>query len=163
MNEKRRSEYSEKLRDPRWQKKRLEVMARDEFTCQSCFDSKSTLNVHHNYYKRNAAPWEYPLDALVTLCESCHEFETENRRNEEQSLLEVLRLIGFKAGHINGLMSALYHTFGDSPQFPDHWDWYLDKYILNFHSIAKEVADVIDERKKRREISSETEPATIKS
>jgi len=30
------------------------------------------LNVHHNYYIRGKKPWEYPDDALVTLCEDCH-------------------------------------------------------------------------------------------
>ena len=65
--------YSEKLKDPRWQKKRLEVMERDHFQCQSCFDDTSTLNVHHRVAYRNGDdPWEYELDELVTLCEDCH-------------------------------------------------------------------------------------------
>jgi hypothetical protein len=28
------SEYSKKLKHPRWQKKRLEILDRDKFTCQ---------------------------------------------------------------------------------------------------------------------------------
>jgi len=36
--------YAEKLKDPRWQKKRLEIMERDEWTCQWCVDSESPLN-----------------------------------------------------------------------------------------------------------------------
>lgn len=67
--------YFEKLRDPRWQRKRLEVMQRDEFTCQSCFDSGSTLNVHHRVYIKGNEPWDYPVENLVTLCESCHSDE----------------------------------------------------------------------------------------
>lgn len=148
MHEYKRSAYSDKLRDPRWQRKRLEVMQRDEFMCQACFDSENTLNVHHNYYKPNAEPWEYPIESLVTLCENCHQEETENRRAEEQALLDVLRRIGFKSGHINGLMSALYQTFGDEPMFSDNWDFYLDTYILNFFSVAKEVDQMICDRKK---------------
>lgn len=62
--------YSEKLKDPRWQKRRLEIMQRDEFRCRICRDEKNTLNVHHcNYY---GDPWEAPDEDLVTLCESCH-------------------------------------------------------------------------------------------
>jgi hypothetical protein len=79
MAEKRKASetYLAKLRNPRWQKKRLEVMQRDVFTCQICFDNESTLNVHHRYYLSGTeGPWDYPLDALVTLCESCHEMET---------------------------------------------------------------------------------------
>ena len=66
--------YSEKLRDPRWQKKRLEIMNRDEFTCQACSDSKSTLNVHHMQY--HGDPWDAPNESLETLCELCHEQRT---------------------------------------------------------------------------------------
>lgn len=31
------------------------------------------LHVHHNYYQKNLYPWEYPDEALVTLCWVCHE------------------------------------------------------------------------------------------
>jgi hypothetical protein len=87
----RRGEYIKKFKDPRWQKMRLEVLNRDEFTCQLCSDSKSTLNVHHRYYRPNADPWEYPMESLLTLCESCHTEETENRSNEERALLRALK------------------------------------------------------------------------
>lgn len=30
------------------------------------------LNVHHTYYIKGKAPWEYEDDALITLCEDCH-------------------------------------------------------------------------------------------
>lgn len=30
------------------------------------------LNVHHRYYIKGKAPWEYEDDALITLCEDCH-------------------------------------------------------------------------------------------
>jgi hypothetical protein len=30
------------------------------------------LHVHHKYYVQNKNPWEYPDEALVTLCASCH-------------------------------------------------------------------------------------------
>jgi len=64
--------YAEKLRDPRWQKKRLEIMQRDGFACCNCGDSESTLNIHHWYYQKATEPWDYPNDALSCLCEDCH-------------------------------------------------------------------------------------------
>jgi len=64
--------YSEKLKDPRWQKKRLEVLSRDNFTCQLCNDTKETLQIHHLKYIRGNEPWEYDLDNFKCLCESCH-------------------------------------------------------------------------------------------
>lgn len=67
--------YSEQLKDPRWQKKRLEILNRDNFTCQVCgsgLDGGKPLNVHHLSYKANLLPWEYPESLLITLCEECH-------------------------------------------------------------------------------------------
>jgi 5-methylcytosine-specific restriction endonuclease McrA len=82
--------YSEKLRDPRWQKKRLEVMNRDNFTCLACGDSKSTLNVHHMYYNGN--PWDAHIDSLETLCETCHKNRSDlNKMFMGLSTRDVLR------------------------------------------------------------------------
>lgn len=66
------STYLEKLKDPRWQRCRLEVMERDDFACRHCGDRESTLNVHHTYYERGLQPWEYDRESLLCLCESCH-------------------------------------------------------------------------------------------
>jgi len=62
--------YTEKLKDPRWQKKRLQVMSRDDFKCQLCGSDKNTLHVHHKSY--NGEPWESEDSELITLCEDCH-------------------------------------------------------------------------------------------
>jgi len=64
--------YSEKLKDPRWQKKRLEILSRDKFACKICNDEKSTLHVHHLKYLKGKDPWEYPKKDLATLCFYCH-------------------------------------------------------------------------------------------
>jgi hypothetical protein len=70
--------YSIKLKDPRWQKKRLEILTRDEWACQSCFDNEHTLVVHHRLYLPNTEPWDYFNEALITLCEDCHKYEHDN-------------------------------------------------------------------------------------
>jgi hypothetical protein len=67
--------YSEKLKDPRWQRRRLEIMQRDEFACLCCGDTEKTLNVHHKQYHGN--PWDAPHDSLETLCEDCHKFRSD--------------------------------------------------------------------------------------
>lgn len=64
--------YSEKLRDPRWQAKRLRIMERDRFTCRDCRDSTKHLHVHHCHYIKGE-PWDTPDELLLTLCEDCHE------------------------------------------------------------------------------------------
>lgn len=83
--------YFEKLKDPRWQKKRLKVLKRDQWTCQICNDTESTLNVHHRYYLENHDPWDYPMKAFVTLCNDCHKIEKENRYEQEKNLLHSLK------------------------------------------------------------------------
>lgn len=64
------AKYSDLLRDPRWQKKRLEILQRDNFTCKHCKDTETELHVHHEAYRGN--PWEIESDKLVTLCKHCH-------------------------------------------------------------------------------------------
>jgi len=83
--------YSEKFKDPRWQKMRLKILKRDKFTCQNCLDTKKTLHVHHRYYLPKTEPWDYPKDSLITLCEDCHLQEKEERQRYESELLLTLR------------------------------------------------------------------------
>jgi hypothetical protein len=85
------AKYSEKLKDPRWQKLRLKVFERDDWTCQLCFDKESQLKVHHKYYLQGKEPWDYPLEAFTTLCEKCHTEEYENRPEAEHVLLRALK------------------------------------------------------------------------
>jgi hypothetical protein len=66
-----RKNYSDKFKDPQWQKKRLEIMGRDGFTCQHCSASDKTLSVHHLYYVSNRDPWNYPGWCLITICNDC--------------------------------------------------------------------------------------------
>lgn len=91
--------YYEKLRDPRWQKKRLEIMQRDEFMCRDCCSTTETLNVHHVAYKAKTDPWDYPDSDLVTLCEDCH----ETRHAEQRELLQLIQ----KHDCLRGLLIAL--------------------------------------------------------
>lgn len=65
--------YYEKLKDPRWQKLRLQAMEKADFCCQSCYDNESPLNVHHKEYFKGHEPWEYDINQLSVLCEYCHE------------------------------------------------------------------------------------------
>lgn len=111
------SEYSEKLRDPRWQKMRLEILTRDEWCCQICFDSKSTLHVHHRYYEAGREPWDYPPVAYVTLCESCHTQEGEGRKEVEARFLRAMR----SAGALNSQLTELANLFELSDMNEYEW------------------------------------------
>lgn len=64
--------YSDKLRDPRWQKKRLLIFQRDDWACLDCGSKTRNLQIHHLRYFSNTEPWDYPNELLQTLCEVCH-------------------------------------------------------------------------------------------
>ena len=72
------NDYAALLRDPRWQRKRLEILERDGWQCQACGDKTKTLHVHHNWYRNGADPWDYDGSCLTTLCEDCHETITKH-------------------------------------------------------------------------------------
>lgn len=63
--------YAWKLKDPRWQRRKTEILTRDDFTCRDCKAKDKTLHVHHLRY--SGEPWDAPSDDLITLCLVCHE------------------------------------------------------------------------------------------
>jgi hypothetical protein len=106
--------YSEKMKDPRWQRKRLEVFERDEWCCQVCCDDSATLNVHHRYYLNNKEPWEYPNEALITLCEDCHNDEKNNYPEQIDKIILSLKK-HFLSDELSSLVKVfenltIYHT-----------------------------------------------------
>lgn len=65
--------YREKLANPRWQRRRTEIMQRANFACEVCGDDNQELHVHHVEYRREYRnPWEYPDNLLRCLCSDCH-------------------------------------------------------------------------------------------
>jgi hypothetical protein len=71
--------YAEKLKDPRWQKKRLEIMKRDKFQCKLCKDEETELQVHHKEYISGNDPWDYTNNLLITICKHCHDEISDNQ------------------------------------------------------------------------------------
>jgi hypothetical protein len=65
--------YADMLRDPKWQRKRLEVLKDADFSCENCGNNEEELSVHHRFYKKGAKPWEYENGDLVVYCKKCHE------------------------------------------------------------------------------------------
>ena len=100
--------YSDKLKDPRWQKKRLEIFQRDEFRCVRCFDEENTLSIHHCAYEKGKEPWEYNNDDLLTLCQNCHDIEYSERPSIEKGLLHALRKKKFMADDVQRISIAFH-------------------------------------------------------
>lgn len=99
--------YSEQWLDPRWQKRRLEIMQRDSFQCSECGADDKTLNVHHVYYTRGADVWDYPGHALKTLCNECHEAEHSIADISERALIDALKHVGIMSSQIGAIAFSI--------------------------------------------------------
>lgn len=102
--------YKEQLTDPRWQKKRLQILERDKWTCQICLDTEDQLQVHHKNYDKTykTLAWEYPDHNYQTLCNICHKALTDHISNFGNSdRFDVMKV---KTG--NGKKIAYIYTNG---------------------------------------------------
>ena len=123
------SNYSKKLRDPRWQKKRLEIMERDEFSCRMCGDNSSTLNVHHCYYD-NKEPWAYESSSLITLCEECHKSESA-AKIDKNALINIMSSKGMMSHHFNEIVCAI-----DESKIYQFDDYYISALAWSINNEA---------------------------
>lgn len=107
--------YSELLRDPRWQRKRLEIFQLDAFQCRRCNSKEKTLNVHHLYYVKGNDPWDYPNTAFATMCDDCHSLAHSVKWQQafldlnatEFDLLEIALLLQFRKKKMEEKLSDL--------------------------------------------------------
>ncbi len=101
--------YKELLKHTEWQKRRLEILSRDNWKCQSssCKKIINILDVHHLDYLSGHKPWEYPDDMLISLCKNCHKLENI-RFIHEQNLLTALKMKGFLISDLVALTTLLY-------------------------------------------------------
>lgn len=80
--------YADKLKDPRWQKKKDKILRRDNYKCRLC-KKQGRLNVHHLEYLEE--PWDAPDNCLITLCKECHDWE--HGRGDEMRLQSDLKFL----------------------------------------------------------------------
>lgn|SRR5690554_440982 len=105
-------DYSEYLKSPYWQKRRLEIFERDDFKCRFCGDSCSQLHVHHTVYLPEKMPWEYPDDYLISLCYKCHEDE-EKLKFDDRFLMGNFILSGISRRNLYSLAAELRRHLSD--------------------------------------------------
>lgn len=92
--------YSEKLKSPKWQKKRLEILNLRGFKCEICGNEEKELHVHHRFYLSKRQPWEYDNDVFQVLCSDCHE---KNHKKE----VEIKEVVPKKYELLIGLIEAI--------------------------------------------------------
>lgn len=132
--------YAEMLKDPRWQKKRLEVMQRDGFRCQHCLSEDKPLQVHHLVYDKDKKPWEYDNNQLITLCEDCHQDETEYSRylyTDFQVFVRDFKLTGLSLPVLCNMLNCFsdvfhaYNTKTNEPYFDDEFKKVIEYACYN--------------------------------
>ena len=109
--------YADLLRDPRWQRKRLEIMQRADFCCELCGDDRTTLNVHHLRYVRGRMPWQYDDTDLACLCEPCH-----RRQHPEKATPTRVGAI------VPSVISALAGRARRAGRYSPQWQRILDRF-----------------------------------
>lgn len=122
--------YSEKLKDPRWQKKRLEVLNRDNFTCRDCGSDKKTLHVHHCAYS-GPDPWMASESSLLTLCADCHESRQSLEDDAHTMLGQIMAKMTHKTGaenELDGFVKSLVRELTN----PDFCPTVVNAYDLDY-------------------------------
>jgi hypothetical protein len=128
--EKKKETYAEMLKNPRWQKKRLEIMQRDNFTCQHCGSTDKSLQVHHLIYHKDYKPWEYQSNELITLCSKCHEVESEYNSSVYKDFVELkdsFKRKGFSMSLLSSCLNFLVCVC-ENADIEDRYD-VVDKFV----------------------------------
>ena len=133
--------YAEKLKHPKWQKKRLEILSRDKFTCKKCGDKDTTLHVHHLEYSKGKEPWEYPNKSLITLCGDCHltieSLKTEDHfKDAKFDEIQIHKSYGWRNKDI--IIFASYYGVCSMEIYNENRD-----FIVGFNLPCYEVRDIM--------------------
>ena len=70
------TEYKKLLLNPKLQKKRLEILQIDNFSCVVCgngIDTYTKVHVHHLSYRKGCIPLEFDINDMIVLCQKCHQ------------------------------------------------------------------------------------------
>ena len=114
--------YQEKLKDPRWQKKRLEIFERDGWKCTECKNDQITLHIHHEEYEGD--PWDAPDYKLKTLCEACHNKKSDKLVQLQDFMDDI------------GLKYRIFPIPGENEQSPE-------SYNINIWGFGRTWKDII--------------------
>jgi hypothetical protein len=74
-----------------WQLLQMKICQRDNWACVNCGQSDCYLHIHFKNVESGKKPWEYPEDALVSLCEDCLAEERKLLGTALNSLSEAAR------------------------------------------------------------------------
>lgn len=133
--------YNEQLKSPLWQKKRLEIMQRDNFTCQGCGSTENQLHVHHYVYKEGLKAWEHDTKLLSTMCEKCHSIYHVSEKYFNVPFLKLsakgLLASGFhdNESYLSDMQNSFINNYSDFEEalqnYEEHWSLVFDSISRN--------------------------------
>ncbi len=66
-------DFKDQYKHPKWQKKRLSILKRDNWKCTICTNDERQLHVHHHKYPaKGKFIWNINNKFLTTVCDRCH-------------------------------------------------------------------------------------------
>lgn len=139
--------YSEKLKDPRWQKRRLEVFEKAGWKCCVCGSTEDTLHVHHLKYV--GEPWDCPDGLLECLCEDCHEYRTECDEFFGKSELPTI---------FYAILTIIVNYAKRNVDFVKSWKGFFSDVFPALR--RKQIKESKDEQKQKQEITPPTTQTT---
>jgi len=154
-------EYKDQIKSPKWQKRRLEILKRDEFTCQECGNKDQTLHVHHKHYNKGAKIWEYEGWELTTLCDDCHS-KTHNKIEIKSGQIlvdkkfeEIYKLLSnYDDNALNAFTKLLYEIRFkvdiNKFEYEEFWFKIFDSFNNDY---INELIKICDDRLEKNEIS----------
>ena len=131
------SNYSELLKSPKWQKCRLKILERDNFTCQKCGDTETTLHIHHLKYKKGQKPWDYSDKTLITLCKHCHYEISKKFKNIPFSKIRIYKSDNWKSG-VRIMFVSILHDYCSMTIYDKD-----DNFITGFN-LNSDIASIIN-------------------
>lgn len=118
---------------PLWQKRKAEILARDNHTCKSCGKKDITLHAHHIFYIPDTPLWDYKDDALITYCEICHNTEHLIGNTLREYLLELIR----ENPPLIHLVAQLCVLSEKVPDFVDRLRKFMKKEMETYYKLRK--------------------------
>ncbi|MCP4651171.1 MAG: HNH endonuclease [PVC group bacterium] len=135
-----KKEYFNSFKDPKWQKKRLEILERDEFTCRLCKSKDDQLHAHHTVYYEELYPWEYYNYQIITLCDKCHKDEHNGLYENLSIFSSDMRGNGFLSRELVYISENL-HFYADKKSFKDEIMFFVTKYDFCIEAIHKAIKE----------------------
>lgn len=146
--------YAQKLQDPRWQRKRLEILGRDQFRCRKCFNDGNSLHVHHIAYN-HGEPWDIDNELLITLCKKCHDQESIDVKTSLANLINSIKSSGYMSHEINLIAEIFTNASARKIGEPKILEiiWHIGTYrpaweycVASYSDEAKDVFKYLEEK-----------------